>query len=118
MLIATNRWVYVPDKVVSNPPIVVAIHSCESSAQNYFNNAKIPWHQGSDKKGYITVWPSSPNKCWDASSSSSLTRDGGGDSTAISYMIKAAIKKYNADPTRIYVTGGSSGGKHNHVLIV
>ncbi|CAJ2510745.1 Uu.00g063700.m01.CDS01 [Anthostomella pinea] len=29
-------------------------------AQSYFGNSKMPWRQGSDKKGHITVWPSSP----------------------------------------------------------
>lgn len=53
-----GRYIYVPDKVVANPPLVVVIHSCQSSAQAYFQNSLIPWHRGSDNKGYVTVWPS------------------------------------------------------------
>ena len=106
------RYVYVPDKVVANPPLVVVIHSCQSTAQTYFQNSKIPWKQGSDRKGYITVWPSSPHSgtCWDVSSKRSLSHDGGGDTQAISNMILYAIDKYKVDPARVYVTGGSSGG--------
>ncbi|KAF2843576.1 carbohydrate esterase family 1 protein [Patellaria atrata CBS 101060] len=113
-----QMWIYVPDKVVPNPPLVVAIHSCQSSAQSYFTNSKIPWKQGSDAKGYITLWPSSPNSgtCWDVSSKSSLTHNGGGDSNAIANMITYAIQKYNVNATRVYVTGGSSGAMMSNVL--
>lgn len=110
--------IYVPDKVVANPPLVVAIHSCQSSGPSYFRNSKIPWAQGSDKKGYITVWPSSPNsgQCWDVSSKKSLTRNGGGDTQAISNMILHAINAYKVDPQRVYVTGGSSGAMMSNVF--
>jgi len=107
-----KRYIYVPDKVVANPPLVVVIHSCQSTAQSYFRNSKIPWAQGSDKKGYITVWPSSPHSgtCWDVSSRQSLKHDGGGDSQAISNMILYAVSQYKVDRKRVFVTGGSSGG--------
>lgn len=104
------RWVYVPDTVKVDA-LVVAIHSCQSSAQKYFANDKIPWHKGSDGKGYVTVWPSSTTECWDVSSKASLTHDGGGDSNAIANMIKYAITQYKIDPAKVFVTGGSSGGE-------
>lgn len=109
-----GRYIYVPDKVVANPPLVVVIHSCQSSAQAYFQNSLIPWHRGSDNKGYITVWPSSPHSgtCWDVSSKATLTHGGGGDTQAISNMIKYAISQYKVDASRVFVTGGSSGGEH------
>lgn len=111
-ILTITRYIYVPDKVVANPPLVVVIHSCQSTAQTYFQNSKIPWKQGSDKKGYITVWPSSPHSgtCWDCSSKKSLSHDGGGDTQAISNMILYAIQQYKVDPAKVFVTGGSSGG--------
>ncbi|KAI5923778.1 Alpha/Beta hydrolase protein [Camillea tinctor] len=113
-----QMWVYKPDNVVENPPLVVVIHSCQSTAQSYFTNSKIPWKQGSDGKGYITVWPSSPNSgtCWDVSSKASLTHLGGGDSHAIANMIAYAIAEYGVDAERVYVTGGSSGAMMSNVL--
>lgn len=111
-----DMYIYVPDKVVANPPLVVVIHSCQSSAQAYFQNSLIPWHRGSDSKGYITVWPSSPHSgtCWDVSSKATLTHGGGGDTQAISNMITYAISQYKVDASRVFVTGGSSGGKHQN----
>ncbi|KAF2112146.1 Alpha/Beta hydrolase protein [Lophiotrema nucula] len=110
-----GMWVYVPDTIKSDA-LVVAIHSCQSSAQKYFANSKIPWHQGSDKKGYVSVWPSSTTECWDVSSKASLSHDGGGDSNAIANMIKYAITQYKIDPKKVFVTGGSSGAMMSNVL--
>ncbi|KAJ4292488.1 hypothetical protein N0V90_009150 [Kalmusia sp. IMI 367209] len=110
-----GMWVYVPDTVKSDA-LVVAIHSCQSSAQSYFQNSKIPWHQGSDRKGYVTVWPSSTTECWDVSSKASLTHNGGGDSNAIANMIKYAITQYKIDPKKVFVTGGSSGAMMSNVM--
>ncbi|CAK7197746.1 hypothetical protein SEUCBS139899_000394 [Sporothrix eucalyptigena] len=113
-----QMFVYVPDNVVANPPLVVVIHSCQSTAQTYFQNSKIPWKQGSDKKGYITVWPSSPHSgtCWDVSSRATLTHNGGGDSQAIANMILYSIDKYKVDPAKVFVTGGSSGAMMSNVM--
>jgi acetylxylan esterase len=105
--------VYVPDQVKSDA-LVVAIHSCQSSAQKYFQNDKIPWKKGSDAKGYVTVWPSSTTECWDVSSKSSLSHNGGGDSNAIANMITYAVDKYKIDAKKVFVTGGSSGGESFH----
>ncbi|KAK4205649.1 family 1 putative carbohydrate esterase [Triangularia verruculosa] len=99
--------VYVPDKAWTGEgkgPLVVAIHSCQSSGPSYFANAKIPWRQGSDRKG------------WDVSSKRSLVRNGGGDSHAIANMILFAIEKYDLDKEKVFVTGGSSGGMMANVM--
>ncbi|POS70836.1 acetyl xylan esterase [Diaporthe helianthi] len=98
-----DMYIYVPDKVVANPPLVVVIHSCQSSAQAYFQNSLIPWHRGSDT-------------CWDVSSKASLMHGGGGDTQAISNMIKYAISQYKVDASRVFVTGGSSGAMMSNVL--
>jgi acetylxylan esterase len=86
--------------------------------QSYFKNSKIPWAQGSDKGGYITIWPSSPNSgtCWDVSSKASLSHNGGGDSNAIANMVTYAIPKYSVNASRVFVTGGSSGAMMSNVL--
>jgi len=112
-----QMWVYVPDTVKSDA-LVVVIHSCQSTAQSYSRNSKIPWIKGSGEGGYITVWPSSPNSgtCWDVSSKASLSHNGGGDSNAIANMITYSIGKYNLNATRVFVTGGSSGAMMSNVL--
>ncbi|KAF2033208.1 hypothetical protein EK21DRAFT_98486 [Setomelanomma holmii] len=111
-----GMWTYVPDQVKSDA-LVVAIHSCQFSAQKYLQNSLILWKKGSDTKGYVTVWPSSTTECWDVSSKSSLSHNGGGDSNVIANMITYAIDKYQIDSKKVFVTGGSSGAMMSNVLI-
>lgn len=111
-----KMYVYVPDKVAAKPPLVVSNHSCGSSASGQMGNTpKIK--ALADKNGFIMILPDNPGQnCWDVGSKAALTRDGGGDPHAIATMVRYALKKYNADSTRVYVVGGSSGGMMTQAL--
>jgi poly(hydroxyalkanoate) depolymerase family esterase len=110
-------FVYVPDKVASNPPILTLIHYCGGTAAAVFGQA-----QGggvvsaADQYGFIMVVPSS-GRCWDVESNKAWTRSGGGDSDAIKQMVTYAISKYSANPNRVYATGDSSGGMMTELLL-
>lgn len=71
-----------------------------------------------DQKGFIVIYPSSKkdNNCWDVASTKSLTHEGGGDSQGLANMVKYTINKYNADPSKVFVTGSSSGAMMTNVL--
>jgi acetylxylan esterase len=58
----------------------------------------------------------SDSHCWDVASRHTLIREGGGDSTTIVNMVRYAIKKYNVNPERVFVSGWSSGGMMTNVL--
>jgi poly(hydroxyalkanoate) depolymerase family esterase len=116
-------YIYVPDKLATNPPILVVAHFCGGSASQVFQQA-----QGggvvaaADKYGFIMVLPQTTNpatsaKCWDVGSKASLTHDGGGDTQAVAQMVKYAITTYNADANRVYATGDSSGGMMTQALL-
>ena len=102
-------YVYKPDRVQAKPPILVAAHYCSGSAQAFFSGTQ--YKNLADQHGFIVIYPDSPNsgKCWDVSSSQTLSHNGGGDSQGIVSMVKWAISKYGADSTRVFVTGNSSG---------
>jgi len=110
-------FVYVPDKVASNPPILTLIHYCGGTAAAVFGQA-----QGggivsaADQYGFIIVVPSSA-RCWDVESNKAWTRSGGGDSDAIKQMVTYAIGKYSANPNRVYATGDSSCGMMTELLL-
>uniref|UniRef100_D8QDE4 Carbohydrate esterase family 1 and carbohydrate-binding module family 1 protein n=1 Tax=Schizophyllum commune (strain H4-8 / FGSC 9210) TaxID=578458 RepID=D8QDE4_SCHCM len=106
-----GMYVYRPTNVASSPALIVAVHYCGGTAQAYYTGS--PYAQFADQYGFIVIYPNSPNSgsCWDVSSKQSLTRDGGGDSTAIANMVAYAKTQYGVDPDRIYVTGTSSGGQ-------
>ncbi|KAL1683180.1 carbohydrate esterase family 1 and carbohydrate-binding module family 1 protein [Schizophyllum commune] len=111
-----GMYVYRPTNVASSPALIVAVHYCGGTAQAYYSGS--PYAQFADQYGFIVIYPNSPNSgsCWDVSSKQSLTRDGGGDSTAIANMVAYAKAQYGVDPDRIYVTGTSSGGMMTNVL--
>ena len=102
-------YVYVPTSKVAKPPIIVAIHECTATGPGYFQQS--PYAQLADEYGFIVIYPSSPysGTCWDVSSKSALTHNGGGDSNAIANMVTYALSTYSADATKVFVTGSSSG---------
>ncbi|KAF7348745.1 Carbohydrate esterase family 1 and carbohydrate-binding module family 1 protein [Mycena venus] len=111
-----GMFVYKPTTVKANPAVIVAIHYCTGTAQAYFTGS--PYAQLADTYGFIVIYPSSPNSgtCWDVSSKATLTHNGGGDSLGIRNQVAYAISTYGADPSRIFVTGSSSGAMMTNVL--
>jgi acetylxylan esterase len=111
-------YIYVPANLPRNAPILVAPHWCHGTAQDVFNYRS--WATVGDQYGFISIYPDSPNdadQCWDVSSKQSLTHDGGGDALGIVSMVRWAIKKYDADKERVFVTGTSSGAMMTNVLL-
>lgn len=118
-----SMYIYVPDRLATNPPILVVAHYCGGSAAGVFGQA-----QGggivaaADQYGFIMIFPQTANsassaRCWDVGSVQSLTHDGGGDTQAVAQMVKYAITRYNANPDRVYATGDSSGGMMTQALL-
>lgn len=104
-------YVYVPDKVAVNPPVLALIHSCASDAQTVLGQAG-GLKAAADKSGFIIVVPqsnASSKRCWTTDSTQAWTRNTGGDSNAIKQMVVYALSKYQANADRVYVAGCSSG---------
>ncbi|GKT88878.1 PHB depolymerase family esterase [Colletotrichum tofieldiae] len=111
-----KMFIYVPDKVAANPPIVVAIHYCTGTAKAYFNGS--PYKTLADQKGFIVIYPESPysGTCWDVSSKATLTHNGGGNSNSIANMVTYALDKYKGNKSKVFVTGSSSGAMMTNVM--
>jgi acetylxylan esterase len=111
-----NMYIYVPDVLATNPPIVVACHSCGTAATGYFGSIS-GIVSGADSTGFILILPEATGRnCWDVGSTQSLTHDGGGDTQAIAQMVQYTLSQYDGDPTRVYVMGGSSGAMMTQAL--
>jgi len=117
-----SMYIYVPDKVATNPPLVTVSHYCGGSAQAVFGQAS-GIASAADQFGFIMVVPSNANasgqngRCWDVTSGKAQTRDGGGDPQAILQMVKYAISQYKVNTNRVYATGDSSGGMMTELLL-
>lgn len=111
-------YIYVPDKLAANPPILVDPHWCHGSAQAAFAGSQFATLASTH--GFIVIYPNSPNTadmCWDVSSAQTLTHNGGGDSLGIASMVRWTIKQYKADASRVFATGVSSGAMMTNVLL-
>jgi acetylxylan esterase len=112
----TEMYIYVPSNVASKPPIIVAIHHCQGTGPGYAQET--PYNQLADQYGFIVIYPSSPysGTCWDVSSVSALTHNGGGDSNSIANMVTYTLDKYSGDASKVFVTGSSSGAMMTNVM--
>ena len=116
-------FIYVPDKVATNPPILVVSHYCSGDAAGVFNEAKSGGIvAASDQYGFIMIYPQNhlpgtTRNCWDVGSAASLTHDGGGDTQAIAQMVKYTVTQYKANASRVYATGTSSGAMMTEALL-
>jgi len=116
-----SMYIYVPDKVAADPPIMVAAHYCGGSATAYysFDSNVVAL---ANQYGFIMIFPQTTNPassadCWDVGSTKSLTHNGGGDTQAIAEMVQYTITKYNADAGRVYSMGSSSGAMLTEALM-
>lgn len=111
-----KMYIYVPDRLAANPPIIVAIHYCSGTANAYYTGT--PYARLADQHGFIVIYPESPysGTCWDVSSTATLTHEGGANSNSIANMVRWTISQYNADASRVFVTGTSSGAMMTNVL--
>jgi poly(hydroxyalkanoate) depolymerase family esterase len=112
-----SMYIYVPDRVATNPPILTLIHYCGGTASGVFGQAQGGGIvKAADQYGFVIVAPSS-GRCWDTQSSKTWTRDGGGDSHAIRQMVRYAVSQYKANADRVYATGDSSGAMMTELLL-
>ena len=119
-----SMYVYVPDNLAPNPPILVLCHYYGGSASDIFAEAVGGGIvAAADQYGFIMVVPQARDstgtngRCWDVGSTQSLTHDGGGDTQGVAQMVKYATTNYQANSNRVYVTGTSCGGMMTEALI-
>lgn len=111
-----GMFVYRPASLPSKPPLIVAIHECTASAQIYFSSTQ--YANLANTHGFIVIYPDSPRsgKCFDVNTPQTLSHNGGGDSQGIASMVTFAIANYGVDPSRVFVTGTSSGAMMTNVM--
>ncbi|WP_312882181.1 extracellular catalytic domain type 1 short-chain-length polyhydroxyalkanoate depolymerase [Actinomadura alba] len=106
-----------PDTVAPRPAIVVAVHYCTGSGPAFHSGTEFA--SLADRYGFIVVYPSATRSgnCFDVSSPQALRRDGGSDPVGIVSMVRYVEQRHNGDPSRVYVTGASSGAMMTNVLL-
>lgn len=112
-----NLFLYVPDQLATNPPIVVAPHHCQGTGPGTFSEMSALVTLA-DRNGFLMIFPEATGQnCWDAGSERSLQHDGKGDTHAIVQMVRYVLSTYDANANRVYSVGGSSGGIMTEALL-
>jgi poly(hydroxyalkanoate) depolymerase family esterase len=111
--------VYRPEHLRSNPPLVVALHGCGQSAEEYDRGTG--WSSLADRLGFVVLYPqqqqsNNPKTCFSWFLPGDITR-GHGEALSIEQMVEHAIQQYGADRRRVFVTGLSAGGAMAAVML-
>ena len=108
---------YVPDRIIANPPVLLAVHYCTGSGPMFFEGTDIG--RLADEHGFIVIFPSATREgnCFDVASPVALKRNGGSDPVAIKSMLDYVLSAYDADADEVYVLGVSSGAMMTNVLL-
>ncbi len=107
-----NMYSYVPANLPANAPLVVALHGCTQSANDYY--AHSGWPKYADLWGFAVVFAEQPSmsnpilNCFDWGTPSNDSR-GRGEALSIYQMVQYAEAHYGVNPHRVYVTGLSAG---------
>ena len=110
---------YIPESFPKNGPLVVVLHGSTQSAESY--NDGSGWSTLADECGVALLFPGQKRtnnavggfnwfKCGDS-------HRGGGEPFSIRQMIGQVVDDHDVDPTRVYITGLSSGGAMTSVML-
>ncbi|MEU6772264.1 PHB depolymerase family esterase [Streptomyces sp. NPDC046759] len=107
-----NMYSFVPANLPGNAPLVVALHGCTQSANDYYGHSG--WPKYADLYKFALVLPEQPSQtsplinCFDWGTPGDDDR-GKGEALSIYQMVQYAEANYHVDPSRIYITGLSAG---------
>jgi len=114
-----RMFAYSPDHLPPRRPLVIALHGCTQTADEY--DSGTGWSSLSDSLGFAVVYPqqqpaNNPKNCF----SWFLPRDiarGQGEALSIREMVEHAIATFAADRRQVFVTGLSAGGAMASVML-
>ncbi|KAI0016775.1 Alpha/Beta hydrolase protein [Xylariomycetidae sp. FL0641] len=114
-----QMYIYVPDKVATNPAVIVALHPCGGSGRQWYAGTRLPSY--ADSNGFVLIYPSTSHmsNCWDGApvqNPESLTHGAGGDAQGIISMVNYTLEKYSGDESKVYVMGSSSGAMMTNLM--
>lgn len=110
---------YIPKNFPKNGPLVVVLHGSTQSAESYDNGAG--WSALADECGLALLFPGQrrTNNAlggfnWFRTGDS---HRGGGEPLSIRQMIRQTVDDHAVDPSRVFITGLSSGGAMTSVML-
>ncbi|MDB5460592.1 MAG: hypothetical protein JWO72_2333 [Caulobacteraceae bacterium] len=110
---------HAPAALSGNRPLVVVLHGCTQTAEQYAEGAG--WIALADRLGFGLLCPeqrpsNNPNRCFNWFEPGDIRR-GQGEAASIRNMIDTAAARLRSDRTQIFVTGLSAGGAMASVML-
>ncbi|MFF7721029.1 PHB depolymerase family esterase [Streptomyces luteogriseus] len=107
-----SMYTYAPDALPAGAPVVVALHGCTQSANDYY--AHSGWPEFAGAYGFTLVLPqtgsaNNANSCFNWFEPGDSER-GRGEALSVKQMVDKAVALYGGDTRRVYITGLSAGG--------
>ncbi|PFG09667.1 MULTISPECIES: alpha/beta hydrolase family esterase [unclassified Marinobacter] len=114
-----QSYTYIPKNFPKNGPLVVVLHGSTQSAESYDSGSG--WSALADECGIALLFPEQ-RKTNNAIKSFNWfkfgdSHRGGGEPLSIRHMIKQVVDDHPIDPSRVFITGMSSGGAMAAVML-
>jgi len=114
-----RMFVYAPSHLPPKAPLVIALHGCTQTADEYDHGTG--WSSLADSLGFAVVYPqqqsaNNPKNCFSWFLPGDIGR-GHGEALSIREMVEHAIAIFAADRGKVFVTGLSSGGAMTAVML-
>lgn len=114
-----GAWLYVPDSLPDDAPLVVVLHGCTQNGAVYNHGAG--WGTLADELGFAVLYPeqrraNNSNLCFNWFEPGDTMR-GAGEPLSIVQMIDQVVTDHPIDRSRIFVSGLSAGGAMAAVML-
>lgn len=114
-----KMYIYVPLNLTSGASVVVALHGCTQSANDYVSNAG--WNNLADTFNSIIIYPEQQyfnnyNYCFNWFADGDQTRDNG-EALSIKQMVDYVKTNFSVENSKVFVTGLSAGAAMSSVML-
>ncbi|MBI5219627.1 MAG: PHB depolymerase family esterase [Bacteroidia bacterium] len=114
-----NMFLYVPDGIPGNAPMVVALHGCTQTAAQFRDNSG--WNDLADKYKFYVIYPeqkatNNSYYCFNWFLPSDQNRDSG-EALSILQMVDYVKSNYSVNNSKVFTTGLSAGAGMTAVLL-